>query len=131
MYDTPSSHPRISATEKEYLHKEIGDLIETKEFFQIPWSSMLTSPAVWVLIFVQWGHEWGFYVLASEFPNYLKLVLKFNYVELAWYTSLSFMVSFMSSVLCGVVCDDRVNRELVSRTRARKIFTVTGEDTRC
>lgn len=87
---------------------------------------MITSPAVLVLIIAQMGHDWGFYILATEMPNYLKVILNFNYTELAVYTSLPFLVSYLFSLICGVVCDCIVNRKLVTLTRARQIFTAIG-----
>lgn len=87
---------------------------------------MISSPTVWVLILALMGHDWGFYILATELPNYLKGVLNFNRIELAWYTSIPFVVSYMFSVLCGICCDHIVNEKYVTRTRARKIFTGTG-----
>ncbi|XP_037042128.1 putative inorganic phosphate cotransporter [Bradysia coprophila] len=126
VFNTPTTHPRISVEEKTYLQNEIGDLVETKTFCQIPWVSMIISPAVLVLIIAQIAHDWGFYILASELPNYLKIVLKFNNSDLVWSTSIAFMVGYLFSVLCGIVCDFIVSKEFVTRTRARKIFGVNG-----
>lgn len=53
VYNTPFTHPRISSDEKEYLRAEVGELVETKSFLQIPWTSMLTSPAVIALIIAE------------------------------------------------------------------------------
>lgn len=112
--------------EKEHLRTAIGDLVKTKSFFQIPWTIMLTSSPVLSLMIVQMGHEWGFYILAYEIPNYLKVVVGLNNKELAVYMSIAFFASYSVSLVCGVVCDYVVNKKWVTLTRARKVFTTIG-----
>lgn len=59
-------------------------------------------------------------------PNYLKNILHCNYADLALYTSIPFLVSYMFSLLCGMVCDYIVKKKMVTLTRARQIFTAIG-----
>lgn len=87
---------------------------------------MLTSPAVCVLIIAQMGHDWGFYILATEMPNYLSRFLQFDYKEVAVYTSVPFFASYVASLIAGITCDFIVTRKFVTLTQARKIFTAIG-----
>lgn len=49
-YSNPASHPFISAGEKEYLMRELGQLEQNEHKQPTPWRDILTSKPVWALI---------------------------------------------------------------------------------
>lgn len=87
---------------------------------------MLSSPAVLVLIITHFGHDWGWYILSTEMSDYFDVVLNFDQKQLASYTSLPFLASFVFSVLCGAICDHIVTKKIVTLTKARQMFTTVG-----
>ncbi|CAN8003494.1 unnamed protein product, partial [Ixodes pacificus] len=67
----------------------------------IPWSAILTSPAVWSLTATQWAHTYGSYTLMTELPNYLKNILGFGLTQVRSPTLPKGIVRFQPSItLC-------------------------------
>ena len=88
IHDGPDVHPRISENEKMFLmvQKENTFCSSLSYFCQcsvsegekprsIPWCGILSSPAVWAIAVAHVTQNFGFYVLLTELPTYLKNVL--------------------------------------------------------
>jgi ACS family sodium-dependent inorganic phosphate cotransporter-like MFS transporter 5 len=71
VYDTPSSHPRISQKELKYIQTALQS--EKKEVVvRTPWFRILTSWAVWACIISHVCNDFGLYILLTSLPTYLK-----------------------------------------------------------
>jgi len=47
VYETPATHPRISAEERREIEEAIGTTTSKKRPSHVPWGQLLCSPAVW------------------------------------------------------------------------------------
>ena len=82
MYDTPASHPRISAEELAYIETSIGKKSSSK--IPTPWRQIFTSRAVWAIVIGHSGHVWGLYTLLTLLPTYLRTVLHFDIKQVGY-----------------------------------------------
>lgn len=55
-----------------------------KHLAPTPWSKILSTPAVWALIAVEIGFDWGNYTVASDLPKYMNDVLHFTAEEVSF-----------------------------------------------
>lgn len=102
MYDTPSQHPRITKTEREYLEKSIGiesinrkvsnkrkiynyvfklsTIISLRKLFvlqphKVPWIKLFTSKPVWAIIITHAASVFCYFTFVNQLPTYMKHVL--------------------------------------------------------
>ena len=103
VFDSPSTHPRISVTERFY----IASNLQLKEdqvtmhftcgsskmlFFKTvcppqvptPWFHIFTSSAVWAIIVANFCYCWGLYTLLTCMPTYFKEVLGLSYQNVSF-----------------------------------------------
>ena len=106
VYNSPTTHPRISFSEKQYIEKSIGHTEEKATlsylvFLSIkdeissllvcyhseysfsfqpptPWKDIFTSVPFWAILVAHTCNNWGFYTLLTTMPTYMKKVLRFN-----------------------------------------------------
>ena len=50
-----------------------------------PWKEIFTSIPMWSLIITHCGQNWGYWMLLTAMPTYMKSVLKFNIEEVRIY----------------------------------------------
>lgn len=124
-YSDPFTHPFISDKEKEYLRKEVGQL-ERKSLPPPPFKAILTSPALLSLMCAQVGHNWGILIMITDLPKYMNDVLKFSIKENGLYSSLPYVSMWVVAQMSGCLSDFLINRNYISITNARKIFTAIG-----
>ena len=74
IYDGPELHPRISERERTFIKASLREC-EAEAPKSIPWCSILTSTPVWAIAATHVTQNFGFYVLLTELPTYLKNVL--------------------------------------------------------
>lgn len=71
-YKDPESHPFIKESEKEYLRQEMGSLERDKTLPPTPWRAILTSVPMMALVCAQIGHDFGFFIMATDLPKVRK-----------------------------------------------------------
>lgn len=74
-YKDPESHPFIKEEEKEYLRKEMGSLARDKNIPPTPWRAILTSVPMMALVCAQIGHDFGFFIMATDLPKVVRFQL--------------------------------------------------------
>lgn len=62
--------------------------------------------------------------MSSDLPKYMKDVLGFSVHDVGFYSSLPYFLRWIMSILSAFLCDFLINRNYVSITGARKIFTL-------
>lgn len=72
-YKDPESHPFIKEKEKEYLRREMGTLGRDKSLPPTPWKAILTSVPMMALVCAQIGHDFGFFIMATDLPKVRKI----------------------------------------------------------
>lgn len=73
------------------------------------------------------GHDWGFYIMVTDLPKYMRDVLSFSVFDVGLYSSLPYISMWIVSLTSGWFSDYLISRQLVTITFARKIFTAIGE----
>lgn len=125
-YNDPASHPFISIEESDYLEKELGQLKRHDNLPPTPWMDILTSRPIIALIISQVLNDFVYYVLASDLPKYMKEVLGFTVREVGLYSSIPYLLMWITSLVSGFICDHLISGNYVTVTQARKIFAALG-----
>ncbi|UYV62004.1 hypothetical protein LAZ67_1007464 [Cordylochernes scorpioides] len=72
--DTPEEHPWVSAQELAHIQHHRGRGKQRA----VPWLSLISSRAVWVLALTKFCTAWAFNILQMELSTYLNSVLHFS-----------------------------------------------------
>uniref|UniRef100_A0A671L8K5 Sialin n=1 Tax=Sinocyclocheilus anshuiensis TaxID=1608454 RepID=A0A671L8K5_9TELE len=123
--DEPRTHPRISDREKHYIINSIGSQ-GMPHGWSVPVLSMLFSVPVWAIIIPQMCGNWSYYTLLTSLPTYMDTVLHFDLQQNSFLSALPYLSDWLFSVGSGVLADNLLERELLSVTAVRKIFTFIG-----
>ncbi|XP_031636923.1 sialin-like [Contarinia nasturtii] len=121
-YNDPASHPYISKEERDYLHKEIGQL-KRHDVLTTPWKEILCSVPVLAYICAQIGQDFAAFIMSNDLPKYMKDVLGFSVYDVGFYSSLPYFIRWIMSIVSAFLCDFLINRNYISITQARKMFT--------
>ncbi|XP_064653170.1 sialin-like [Lineus longissimus] len=124
VYDSPYTHPRISAEEKEYILTSIGDCEKHQE--PTPWRHILRSRSVWCLVVTHMCGSYGYHCLLTNLPTYMKTILHFNMNENAFLSSLPYLMSFMTQWIAGAIADFLITKRILYTVTVRKLFTSLG-----
>lgn len=106
---------------------EMGRTARKRNLATAPILDMLKNKAVIALIFAQIGHDWGFYVMSTYLPKYMDNVLKFNILKSGFFASLPSLSMWIISLSSGCLGDLLINRQILSITFSRKLFTSTAK----
>lgn len=85
VFETPASHPRISAEELNEIESAINAVSKAKKPTYVPWKSILTSGPVWAIILTHGASVFGFFTVVNQLPTYMKYILNFNIKEVSIY----------------------------------------------
>ncbi|KAG8225769.1 hypothetical protein J437_LFUL005728, partial [Ladona fulva] len=77
VFDSPSTHPRITNEEKMYIEKAVSVSLSSKKV-AIPWLKIAKSTPVWALVIANLGSLWGFMTVLTYGPTYFKRIHGFN-----------------------------------------------------
>jgi len=124
-YSSPSTHPRISTTEREYLKELIGTPTVVKKP-RTPWRKILTSGPVLAISVAKFAHNWGYHTVLEGLPLFYYDVLGFNMSKNGLLASLPFAASFVMMLVTGQVSDWLRAPGRLSTTTVRKIFISGG-----
>jgi len=121
VYDSPDQHPRISAKERTFIRSVIGrSNTSQQQKMAVPWRSIASSAPVWALVISNVCNSWGFYMLLTELPIYMKTILHFDTKSNAILSSLPHLVMWIFSLLIAQIADWLSRHQLVSVTTIRK-----------
>ncbi|XP_058803315.1 putative inorganic phosphate cotransporter [Phymastichus coffea] len=125
--DRPSDHPRICPKEANYINSSLGNInkVEQLSKSKIPWKSLLTSLPMWSLIIVHSGHNWGFYLLLTKLPAYMKNALNYDISNSGMASAIPYLAMWILGFPISYVCDYAL-RHNVSLIVVRKISNTIG-----
>lgn len=126
VYDTPAQHPRISATERNFIHEKLGSSLQLKETNvkrRIPWAQILTSKAVWINTIAQFGGIWGLFTLLTQGPSYFRFVHGWDSTKVGIYSGLPHLLRTVMALVVSQVADYLLRNDKMSRDNVRKIGT--------
>ncbi|VEN35356.1 unnamed protein product [Callosobruchus maculatus] len=72
------------------------------------------------------GANWGSSVLQTQTPTYLYKILDYDIKSNSLLSAAPYVAMLVGSFLLSVICDWLINRQIVSRIAARKIFSTIG-----
>ncbi|XP_026867484.1 sialin isoform X1 [Electrophorus electricus] len=121
--DEPRTHRRISDQEKDYIINSIGSE-GGSHGWSVPLLPMLLSVPLWAIIITQMCANWSYYTLLTSLPTYMDTVLHFDLRQNSFLSALPYLGAWLFSILSGVLADSLLEREILSITTVRKIFTL-------
>ena len=77
IHDGPDVHPRISESEKLFLQSCL-DETQSEKPKSIPWKDIVLCAPVWAITATHVTQNFGYYVLLTELPTYMKNVLNWD-----------------------------------------------------
>ncbi|CAL4145626.1 unnamed protein product [Meganyctiphanes norvegica] len=123
--DHPHTSRFITSVEKNYITTSIGDSKST-EAPPVPWKSLLTSMPFWSIIVAGLGNNWGFYILLTDLPLYMKEILHMDLSLNAVLSSMPFVGFVSFGLFFGFAGDFLRQRGYISTTFLRKAAIATG-----
>ncbi|XP_014673440.1 PREDICTED: sialin-like, partial [Priapulus caudatus] len=128
VYDSPEEHPRISEVERNYIKGSLKGQVHTleKAHKEIPWSKILTSPTVWLLMYTFMTYAWGLSMTLTNLPTFMFEVLKYDMKSNGLLSALPFISSYVAQNISGALADFAMSRDYLSRVWVRRIWTAIG-----
>lgn len=78
-------------------------------------------------MFIQIGHDYGYFTMVTDLPKYMTGVLKFDIHRTGTLAAVPYAVMWVSSIAFGWICDKVVKKNWMTITNARKTFTTLGK----
>ncbi|CAG7836381.1 unnamed protein product [Allacma fusca] len=124
VYDSPAVHPRIDKEELAYLEERIGK-VQTK-IQPVPWRALLTSMPFWAILIADIGNNWGFWMLLTELPIYMKHILNYDLQSNGFLSALPYLCMWIFSVFYGYVADIFLRKKWLNVKNIRKVATISS-----
>eukprot|EP00108_Taenia_solium_P011876 TsM_000336500 transcript=TsM_000336500 gene=TsM_000336500 len=124
-YEKPSTHPKISAEERDYIEESIGEVDLPPSLKTIPWKSIFTSMPVYAIIIANIARSWSFFLLIMKCPKYLKQVFECSTAESGVLSSVPHLIMAIIVPISGQLAD-RLRKRTLTTTAVRKIFNCGG-----
>ena len=124
VYDSPDSHPRISAEEKNSIIQSLSKTVDYKRSFPVPWRSIWTSLPFIGLLFSGIGNAWGLSTLINYTPTYMQKVQGVDLKTNGLISSLPFGARWIGAILCSFIADIMLKGPVISTTNVRRIFSI-------
>lgn len=124
VYDTPRSHPRISAEERQYIERAVQRIDDelSESANEIPWKSIMTSIPLWAILITQCGQSWAFYTQLTELPSYMENILHMNIQENAILSALPYLTSWLFGIAVSIFADWLLAKEYISQKHSYKLW---------
>ncbi|GAB1606396.1 sialin-like [Argonauta hians] len=116
VFDTPNSHPRITAAERDFLNEAVESHSKVSH---VPWVKIFSARSMWAIIVAHFCYNWCNYTLLTVLPLFMKEVLKFNIKTNGLMSSIPYLGQFLGYTAIGPVADYIDNRQLMSTRNMR------------
>ncbi|XP_018325096.1 putative inorganic phosphate cotransporter isoform X2 [Agrilus planipennis] len=123
-YEDPGCHPGIHPVERKYIQRSIWGTTHNLDI-TIPWMSIFTSLPFWAILIANSGHNYGYDMLMTELPTYMKQILHFNIQANGVLSALPYLAMWFLSVGMSYIADGLLRRGC-SLTIVRKSFNTIG-----
>ncbi|XP_050302075.1 putative inorganic phosphate cotransporter [Anthonomus grandis grandis] len=122
--NNPASHPYITPEERRYIEVSLDQTEDTD--FPVPWKEMLTSKHVWAIFIANTGGSWGYAMMMTQIPTYLKNVMGFTIATSGVVSAVPYIVGTITGLIFAPLCDFLIMKGFVSVLNARRIFQLFG-----
>lgn len=119
--DSPADHPRITAYERDYIQKSLGDTISKEKRFP-PIGSVLTSIPFYALLILHYGSLWGLFFLMNAAPMFMTQALNFNLSKAGILAALPPLARLLAGFAFGSFGDFLRGKNVFGVTAIRKSF---------
>ncbi|EDW87691.1 sialin [Drosophila yakuba] len=123
VYETPATHPRITAEERREIEEAIGTSTSKKRPSHVPWGQLLCSPAVWAIIICHGLAVFGFFTVVNQLPTFMSKILLFDIKKNGLFSSLPYLGKYVMAVASSYLADYLRKKGTLSTTATRKLFT--------
>ncbi|MEE6498977.1 hypothetical protein FKM82_003268 [Ascaphus truei] len=128
-YESPATHPTISAEERTYIEESIGEsanLLGALEKFKTPWRKFFTSMPVYAIIVANFCRSWTFYLLLISQPAYFEEVFGLEISKVGMLSAVPHLVMTIIVPIGGQIADFLRSKNILSTTTVRKIMNCGG-----
>ncbi len=122
--DTPENHKYISQEEVKLI--EAGQVVNAKPP-PVPWRQLLTSGPFWAILVANFGNNWGFHLLLTELPVYMKTVLNQDINNNALLSALPYACMWAFSLFVSFAADKSIASGRVPTGFVRRVCTAIGK----
>lgn len=122
--DMPEKHHFISQEEKKYIAESRDAKFAVRK--SVPWASILTSRAVWIIAFIKFCGAWSFYTLLTELPSYLADVLHFDIQKSGFLNASVYLSQLFMGLASSYLADYLRAKNILGITNVRKLFELIG-----
>ncbi|XP_016991510.1 putative inorganic phosphate cotransporter [Drosophila rhopaloa] len=125
---TPEEHRLISPEELKYIteSRSDGKMQSAEKLAPTPWKSIFTSLPFLSLLVVHCTHMFGFWLLLTQIPTYMKAIYGKDIKESALSSALPYMVMLLMSFFFVWLSKVLQKKEGLSLSFNRKIFNTIG-----
>ncbi|XP_054769063.2 sialin-like [Lytechinus pictus] len=124
VYSSPSTHPRISQDEKDYIIAELK--YQNTPPKKYPWKNFATSLPLYAVCATDFALLWIYFSLTSNLPIFLKEALRFDITQVGILSSMPHITFVILIMIGGSVADFILNNTPLNLTTVRKIMTTLG-----
>ncbi|XP_067389935.1 sodium-dependent phosphate transport protein 3-like isoform X2 [Emydura macquarii macquarii] len=125
VYEDPACHPRISASEKEYIVSSLANQ-GSSHGRSLPLLAMMRSLPLWAIAVAYFCNDWLFYMLLTSMPTYLNNVLHFDIRENGLLSALPYIGNWLGTMVSGLLADFLLSKHGFSTATVRKLFSGLG-----
>ncbi|XP_049826833.1 sialin isoform X2 [Aethina tumida] len=121
--DTPSDHPWISQSEKQYIEDGLGGNVNNKKRLA-PYGLIFRSVPFLALIVLHFGNLWGLFFLMTAGPNFMSSVLGFDLGHTGILAALPYLARLIFGFVFGSIGDQIRKKNWMTTTTTRKSFVL-------
>jgi MFS family permease len=126
-FNTPHEHPRITPEELEYIELNVSEDIKNGQGMRVPWAKIFKSIPAWSIGITTFGRIWVHYAFIMGGPDYMQKILGFDIQQNGLLSGTPFLCSYLSSVVFCYIADVLVERDWMTLTNVRKLFTALSQ----
>lgn len=123
IYESPATHPRITAEERHEIEEAIGTSTSKKRPSYVPWRQLLTAGPVWAIVITHGCSVFCYFTVVNQLPTYMKYILHFNIKKNGLLSSLPYLGKYVMAVAASYLADYLRATGKLTTTATRKIFT--------
>ena len=122
-YNTPSEHPFISTTERQFLEEVLKTRRPCKNAPSVTWGQILQSKPVWAFVIAMLGYDYIYFTMASDLPKYMREVIKFSIEENGYLSALPYLFMCINITVSSWINDWIIAKKILGITNTRKTFS--------
>ncbi|XP_049308919.1 putative inorganic phosphate cotransporter isoform X3 [Bactrocera dorsalis] len=125
--ESPRQSKLITPKERNYIESALAAVSKsanntTPAKLPTPWLSIFTSLPFWVLFITHCAYNWGYYILLTQIPSYIKNVFDKDIQSNALISALPYTANLVLGLCFCVLGQVLLSKKVLSTNASRKIF---------